>query len=103
MHVDSSVTIANKFYDPRTQQCAKEKEPTDIEVDQPVNQDTDKPKPVDSLASKLTQLSMDIECDNGEFVDRHRIWVPSVLCNGAAETRRIIPGLSGSTLHAWLV
>ena len=52
MHMDSSVAIANQFYDPRPQHCAKETEPTDIEVDQPVNQDTDKPKPVDSLASK---------------------------------------------------
>ena len=76
MHMDSPVTIVNQLYDPRPQPCAKETEPTDIEVDQPVNQVIDKPKPVDSLASKLTQLSMDIQSDNEEFVDRHRIWVP---------------------------
>ena len=39
------VTIVNQFSDPSPRPGFKEKEPTDIEMDQWAHQDSDKPKP----------------------------------------------------------
>ena len=54
MHMDSNVTVVNQFVGPSTRRCMREKEPADMEMDQSVHQDTDRTKPEETLAVKLT-------------------------------------------------
>ena len=71
----------------------KGKEPTDIEVDQSGRQDNEEPKPADLLASKLTQLYVEIQSDNEEFANRHRIWFLSEAPSPSFATAPQIPAV----------
>ena len=77
MHVDSRVTVANQFFEPIPQHGMRVEPPEDIGMDPSVQPVIAQPKPAETLTAKLTQLTMDIQSDNEEFIKRHRIWSPS--------------------------
>ena len=75
VHVDAQVTVADQFFEPPLQD--EFLAPEDIKIDPSVQPVIAQPQPVETLATTITQLTIDIQSDNEEFINRYRIWSPS--------------------------
>ena len=77
MHVDSRVNVERHLFDPIPQHGTRIAAPEDIEIDPLAQPVSDQPQSAEALTEKLTQLTVDIQSDNEDFIKRYRIWSPS--------------------------